>query len=251
MAIVYIAAEAMELKPFAARLDGLRNVKWPLDYAVEGILDGRRVLLIANGAGPALASRAFEVAIRALTLAELSSSKLEAVVSTGFCGALDPALREFSIVIADAIRDSDSAELVPCDIPVGVPEQIAMGAIYSQNRIANSADEKQRLHATGAIAVDMESSALLERARREQVPFYCIRVVSDRADESFVLDLNGMRTHEGRIARGKIVTYGLVRPPLWPKLWRLKKRADEAANRLGEFLVSCRIQPDSDVPSAP
>ena len=55
MAIIYIAAEAAELTPFATRLTGLRPLKWPLKYAQEGILDGRRILLASNGAGPKLA----------------------------------------------------------------------------------------------------------------------------------------------------------------------------------------------------
>ena len=51
MALLFVAAEAAELKPFANRLTGLRKLNWPLDYAYEGICDGRRILLAANGAG--------------------------------------------------------------------------------------------------------------------------------------------------------------------------------------------------------
>ena len=245
MSIVYIAAEAMELKPFAARLEGLRKLSWPLAYAAEGILDGRRVLLAANGAGFALAGRALETAIRALALADLSSSRLEAIVSTGFCGGLAPELRLGGIVIADAVSGADG-EPVRCELPAAMPEQAAIGLVLSQDRVINTAEEKAHLHASGAIAADMESAGLLVRAAKEKIPFYCIRVVSDTASESFFVDLNAMRSPEGRIARGKIVTYGLLRPAFWPKLWGLKKRADEAAARLGEFLVSCRIQPQHD-----
>ena len=60
------------------------------------------MLLAANGAGPKLAAHVVEIAIRAAIRAELSSSELEAVVSTGFCGALDPALNEAQIVVASA-----------------------------------------------------------------------------------------------------------------------------------------------------
>ena len=67
----------------------------------------------------------------------------------------------------------------------------------------------------------------------------------DRADESFAFDLNAMRTPEGRIARVKIGTYALTHPHLLPDLFRLKGRAEKAANELGEFLANCRIKPDS------
>ena len=93
MAILYVASEAAELQPLARMLTGLRKLKWPIDYAWEGIWDSRRILLAANGAGPKLASHVVEIALRAAMAAELSSSKLEAVVSTGFCGALDPVFK--------------------------------------------------------------------------------------------------------------------------------------------------------------
>src|SRR5947209_10976808 len=100
MAILYVAAEPLELRPLAQSLLNLRKLKWPIDYAFEGILAGKRIMLAANGAGPKLAAQVVEVAIRAVSAAELSASKLEAVVRTGFCGALDPALKEDQIVVA-------------------------------------------------------------------------------------------------------------------------------------------------------
>ena len=70
MAILYVGAEAMEVEPFAASLTGVRKLKWPIDYAFEGVWEGRRVMLAANGAGPRLAAQAVEIAIRAVTGAE-------------------------------------------------------------------------------------------------------------------------------------------------------------------------------------
>jgi hypothetical protein len=120
-----------------------------------------------------------------------------------------------------------------------------LGLVRSQNRVATTAAEKAKLHEQEGIAVDMESAALLSRARREGIPFYCIRVVSDRADETFPIDFNALRAPDGRIPRGKIILHGLLRPALWPKLWQLNQRARQSAKHLGEFLVRCRIQPES------
>jgi adenosylhomocysteine nucleosidase len=251
MAILYVAAEAAELEPFCERLEAARKLNWPLDYAREGILDGRRVMLAANGAGPRLAVRAVETAIRAISAADLSASLLEAVVSTGFCGALDPKLGEEQIVVASAVLDAATGETSPCATLCAVPDGAVSGIVLSQDRVANSAAEKRELHARGAIAVDMESAGVLARARRSEVPFYCVKVVTDRADESFALDLNRMRTSEGRIARGKIGRYTLTHPHLLRHLFHLRSRADKAARELGEFLASCRIKPDPDnVPAA-
>lgn len=250
MAILYVASEAAELKPFCKLLEGARKLSWPIDYAWEGILDGRRVMLAANGAGPRLAARAVEVAIRAVTSADLSSSALEAVVSTGFCGALDPNLRESQIVLGESVLDLATGETVSVELPYATLAGAATGPVVSQDRIANTATEKTALHASGAIAVDMESAAVFKRARQNHLPVYCIKVVSDRADESFPFDLNNLRTPEGRLARGKIITYSITHPHLLPALFRLKGRAEKAARELGDFLANCRIKPDANNPPA-
>ena len=126
MAILYVASDAIELKPFANLLTGVRKLKWPIDYAFEGVWEGRRVLLAANGAGPRLASQAVEVAIRAVIGAELSSSKLEAVVSTGYCGALDPNLRECQVVVATQVVDLGTNEAFDCS-PIDTAAEFAAG----------------------------------------------------------------------------------------------------------------------------
>ncbi|HEX3683821.1 MAG TPA: hypothetical protein VHU83_14905 [Bryobacteraceae bacterium] len=240
MAILYVASEASELKPFANTLTGLRKINWPVDYAFEGILEGRRVLLAANGAGPKLAARAVEVAIRAVTGAELSSSKLEAVVSTGYCGALDPNLRESQIVIATRVLDLTRSETSDC-ASVQSESGFASGLVVSQDRVALNSAEKHQLLAHNGIAVDMESAGVAQRTKAAGLPFCCIKVVSDRADEAFHIDFNRMRTPEGRIARGKIGLHATTHPKLIGELFRLRRRTRDAAMALGEFLVSCRI----------
>jgi adenosylhomocysteine nucleosidase len=245
MAILFVAAEADELKPFAKQLTGLRKLNWPLRYAFEGILQGRRMMLAAHGAGPRLAAQAVEVAIRAVTAAELSASRLEAVVSVGYCGALTPEDREGQVIVATEVLSGLEGERFLCAIP-RTEGAHRTGALISQDCVANHCSEKQLLARTGAIAVDMEAAGVAARTKRADLPFACIKVVTDRADESFGLDLNAMRTPEGRIARGKIGVYALTHPKLIPELFRLKRRAEGAAQALGDFLVSCRMDVAGD-----
>lgn len=246
MAILYVASEAVELEPMANLLTGLRKLKWPLAYAYEGVWEGRRLLLAANGAGPKLAMRAVEVAIRAITSAELSSSALEAVVSTGFCGALDPALRERQVIVAKEVLDWANKERYDCVEVTGGAEAIS-GLVVSQDRIAADREEKRSLrNDAGGVAVEMEAAGVAARVKRAGLPFCCIKVVLDRAEESFAIDWNRMRDREGKIARGKIMVHALRRPNLLPDLFRLKRRSEEAARVLGEFLVSSRISPNTN-----
>jgi nucleoside phosphorylase len=226
MAILFVAAEAAELKPFEAHLINSRKLKWPLDYAHEGILEGRRILLAANGAGPKLVAQAIEVASRAIKAAELSSSKLEAIVSVGFCGALQPGLQPSQIIVGTDVLDLRDGSRYPCARMEASCEH-QTGVIASQDRVITDREEKGKLFASGAIAVDMES-------------------VSDLADETFRIDFNQMRTAEGRIARGKIVLYVLTHPLMLGELFRLRRRSQDAARALGDFLVSCRITLNGD-----
>jgi adenosylhomocysteine nucleosidase len=251
MALLYIAAEASELKPFANALTGLRPLKWPLAFAQEGIFEGRRILLAANGAGPKLAAKALEIAIRAISANNLQSSLLEAVVSVGLCGALDPDLREGQIVVAAQVRTLASDEVFPA-CPVDTAQPFVSGLLVSQDRIATSATEKSQLRARfGAVAVEMEAFGVAARAKRAGLPFCCIKVVSDRADDSFGMDFNESRSPEGRISRGKIVLKAVARPSVIPELFRLKRRAEMAAGALGDFLVSCRFNLGPDGESVP
>jgi len=246
MAILYVASEPVELEPMAKLLTGLRKLKWPLAYAYEGVWEGRRLLLAANGAGPQLAMRAVEVAIRAITSAELSSSALEAVVSTGFCGALDPALREGQMIVAKEVLDWANKERYDCVEVTGGAGAIS-GLVVSQDRIAADREEKRSLrNDAGGVAVEMEAAGVAARVKRAGLPFCCIKVVLDRAEESFAIDWNRMRDREGRIARGKIMVHALRRPNLLLELFRLKRRSEEAARVLGEFLVSSRISPNAN-----
>jgi nucleoside phosphorylase len=245
MAILYIASEAAELKPFAAHLTGLRPLKWPLDYAQEGILNDRRILLAANGAGPKLAAHALEIAIRAISAADLQSSALEAAVSVGFCGALQPDLKEGQVIVAENLKSPESTETLPC-CAVDCARPFLTGDILSQNRVAGKSSEKLDLgRRFQALAVEMEAWGVAARAKRAGLPFCCIKIVADRADESFGLDFNEARSGDGRISRGKIMGKAVVRPSVIPELFRLKRRTEMAAAVLGDFLVSCRfsVQP--------
>jgi nucleoside phosphorylase len=241
MAILYVAAEAMELEPLAQKLTNLRKLKWPIDYAYEGIWEGRRIMLAANGAGSRRAAHAVEIAIRAVSAADLSSSKLETVISTGLCGALDPALQPEQIVVATEVLDLKSQEVFSAATISCSDAAISSGVILTQDRIAQNVAEKQALRASGAIAVDMEAAAIAARAKRAGLPFACIKVVSDSANESFGVDFNRMRSDDGHIRRGKISYYAFTHPKVIPELLRWKRRAEAAAKVLGEFLVNCRI----------
>jgi hypothetical protein len=186
---------------------------------------GQRWIMRANGPGFRLAG----------AIADGIGPAVDAILNVGLCGALDERLAVGDIVVGTAVNG------VTVDVPA-VSGVFHAGGIASVDHVAQTAAEKRQLRATGAIAVEMESAALLQRARRWGVPFYCVRAVSDTADEDFALDLNAARDQEGRFRPGRIVAQALRRPLTGiPELLRLRRNADNAARALGEFLGNCRF----------
>jgi adenosylhomocysteine nucleosidase len=240
MAILFVASEAYELKQFAASLVGVRSLKWPIDYAAEGVWGGQRAVLVANGAGPKLAAEAVEVARRAIMLSDLSSSRLDSIVSVGVCGGLHPDRKPNDILVATSVLAPELNDSFPCHSVSG--QGAFVGVVVSIDRVAGTTEEKARLRELGADIVEMEAAGVAKKANQLGLPFFCIKAVSDSFDEPMPIDMNQMRSPEGRFGRGKIGNYAITHPQILPALLRLKRRADDAAVALGGFLVSCQMQ---------
>jgi adenosylhomocysteine nucleosidase len=197
-----IAAERREFDGLVKRLGASTKLDWPVEFAVESQFRGDRWLMIANGPGRDAVEQALEKRI-----------EVSGIVSTGFCGALDPALR-----IGDIVE----------------------GGLVCADRVAVTAAEKAGLRQkTGAAAVDMESSAVAQKARDWNVPFRSVRAVSDIAAEDMPLDFNLYRDARGRFSRGRIALAALQRPfTAIPALLRLDRNCRIAAESLGEFFVN-------------
>jgi adenosylhomocysteine nucleosidase len=137
------------------------------------------------------------------------------------------------IFVASQVNDLEALQPL-------TPLEYRSGRLLSMDRIAGTRQEKARLHATGAAAVEMEAAALASRAREWRMPFFCVRAVSDTAVEGFRLDLNEMRDTEGRFSRQRIIIRALKNPlRLVPELLRLNRNSGRAAKALGDFFANC------------
>ena len=156
-----------------------------------------------------------------------------AVVSAGLCGALDGKLQLGDVVVAESVNG------IPCRVPQTV-RPFVLGPVVSQDRVAGSAAEKSALRAGGAIAVEMEAAVVANKSLEWGVPFYCIRTVSDTADEVFLVDFEAARDAQGRFSIWKILGQAARRPLTGlPELLRMKRNSEVAAKRLGEFFADC------------
>ncbi len=109
------------------------------------------------------------------------------------------------------------------------------------DRVAVTVRHKRELLALGCSVVEMEAGAVALAASDRNLPFYCIRVVSDTASESLPLDFNRFRDKSGRFNRGRIAAEALLRPTAVPRLLEFGRIARAASESLGEFLAQCKF----------
>jgi adenosylhomocysteine nucleosidase len=228
-----VAAERRELAGILRHCRRRKRLRWGIKYSWSAQLNGQRLLMVANGPGAALAR---EAVCRAF-----GQERADAVVSTGWCGALDPALKLGDIVVASRIDALDEQVGYNTEIP-RTQRAYRLGRLISLDRVIQRAEEKAPLGAAGGVAVEMEAAAVASEARRLGAPFFCVRVVMDRAEEGLGLDFNRLRSPDGRFSRARILSAVLVRPRvLLPELIRLERRSRLAARALGDFVADCEF----------
>jgi len=230
--LVFVAAERRELEGLLVHVDEVKNLRWPLDFACQGLLNGAQIVLVANGPGPRLAGEAVDVVQQ--------NKEMDSLVSIGFCGALKPSLAACDIFVA-----SEVAGIAPALAPAS-SRPFKTGKLLSIDRVVSTAVEKVQLGQSGADAVEMEAAAVALRAQQYNVPFYAVRVVTDTVDENFPLDFNRMRSqagdNAGRFSRGRIIAAALRSPAtVFPELLKLNKRTKRASQALGDFLADARF----------
>jgi adenosylhomocysteine nucleosidase len=222
-----VAAERREFDGIRKHLAGTEAIQGlGVQFACSGMRGADRWVMVANGPGRELASKASSDAV----LRQLGRDNVMGMMSTGYCGALDPELRVGDIVV------SDDSELT-------AGRKFTRGRMTTQDRVAVTAADKRALREqTGAIAVDMEAEAVQHRAKELGVRYACVRVVSDAAEEDMPLDFNRYRTADGNFSRGRIALAAMARPfSVMPALLEFDRRSKQASLALGDFLADCKF----------
>ncbi len=226
-----VAADPMEFRGVRRHLTDARAVPVPVDWARSARLGSHELRLAANGAGMKRAAAAVDAC--------LEDFRAEAIVSTGFCGALAPEFAIADVVAGTAI--STGSDTFPALQPAS-PRPHHMGVVCSIDHIAQTAAEKRELRSGGGSVVEMEAGGVAERARARNLPFYCVRVVTDLAEEDLVNDFNQALRPDGHFVTISILR-GTLRNPLvrLPELFRLRNRCVQASLALGDFIADCQF----------
>lgn len=115
----------------------------------------------------------------------------DAVVVAGVAGGLDPSLRPGDVVVASEIRGPNGRVALRASAPL-VAElrrlgmRVRHGPVLTTERMVGGCEEREKLAATGALAVDMESAPLVRaygttRDDGTGIPIAVVRVIVDTA----------------------------------------------------------------------
>ncbi|MGE3808748.1 MAG: hypothetical protein AB7K24_29125 [Gemmataceae bacterium] len=156
------------------------------------------------------------------------------ILSAGFSGALTEKLQVGDVVQASGVVDGSGKEW-PITWPVreGAGPLIT-GRLFCSDRFIGDTGAKLALgHARRAVAVDMESAVIARLCHEQQLPFGCLRVISD--DVRVPLHAAIFELIEGESVSYRRLAWLLLRSPwMSGQLVRLARQTSLAALRLAE-----------------
>ena len=198
---------------------------------------GRGPEVVLSGIGPRAAGAAAE---------SLAWAGVAGLVSFGYSGALKPALKSGTLILPDEIIDAegnryttDGAWLSALAAAIAPDVPVVVGPLLSVAHMLASAEAKCAAHdATGAVAVDMESSAIGAVAGRHGLPFIAVRAVLDEAAHTVPSAILAAVDERGTVGLGRLVLALLARRREIATLIPLA-RAARASNQT--LLAVCRL----------
>jgi adenosylhomocysteine nucleosidase len=179
------------------------------------LFENKEASLICAGVGPEAARRATEAIIQ-----EVRASH---ILSVGFVGALDPALKVGEVFEPrTVINAGDGART---DTGCG------QGTLVSFSALAGREQKEKLRDAYSAEAVDMEAAAVAQGAALRGVRFGALKVVSDEAGFAMPPMENFIEA-DGSFRAARFAIYVAMRPWFWGATVALARNSARASSAL-------------------
>jgi adenosylhomocysteine nucleosidase len=217
--IAIIAAMPGELKPLVR---GWKSESRNGVHLWRRRFDQHEWVAACSGAGVNAATRAF---------AEVEKDgPVDVLVSVGWAGALsEESAPGRAYLVSNAVDAQTGERFSTAAGPRG-------SLLVTSPKVADEA-EKQRLASTyGAGLVDMEASAIARLARMRNIPFYCVKGISDGYREQLP-DFNRFILPDGGFRLAGFILFALIRPWYWPALVRMGENSKRASQSIAESLL--------------
>lgn len=166
------------------------------------------------GAGQTAATRAFSAAER--------SGPIDIVLSVGWAGALHKIIEPGLAYSVAGVIDVRTGEMTPT----------AHSAddlwLVTSPIVADEAEKHRLAAAYSAALVDMEAAAIARLAAMRNIPFYCVKGVSDALDDNLP-DFNRFLSPSGGLDLARFTLFALIRPRYWHSLIRMGENSRKAS----------------------
>jgi len=189
----------------------------------------KNIIVIYSGAGRDNATKSAKILIE---------KGATALISWGCAGALGLELKPGDLLFPETVVTASGQTLkitenwlahIKKNLPI-IHRSVIL--VESLTPIATS-EGKKRLHQqTQAIAVDMESAAIIETARKFTIKSLVIRTIVDPVSLNLPPAVNHALNTEGEVILSKLLTHLLIHPQQLPNLIKLGLNFRAATNKL-------------------
>jgi adenosylhomocysteine nucleosidase len=246
--IAILVAVRQELRPILRRADARHVVRQEhLDFH-EGTLGGQPVAVLALGIGKECARIAAEITVRCY--------RPDLIISSGFGGGLQPDIKAGHIVVGTEILDlrQDQGNQIMWDSthkPVHPSRingddtsdlRVHYGKIMTTDEMVLRAANKARIgKASGALTVDMETSAVAAVCAARKIDFLAVRCITDQVHEDLPDEFNDFFVL-GQLRPDRVFSSCVRDPRVLTDLARLGYRAKHSGANLARFLEAAVAQ---------
>ncbi|MFP6763368.1 MAG: 5'-methylthioadenosine nucleosidase [Planctomycetaceae bacterium] len=224
-----VCALPIELGSFLTRCQRTNHYKDRFVFR-GGIYDDIRIAVVESGLGYARARQA------TLSLIETHAPKW--ILSCGFSGALQSTMQLGHIAVASSIVDQHGQELtLPRHFPAAPERGLFIGRLLTVDTMVRTVAEKESLaEQYNAIAVDMESLAVVQVAHEKQLDCMAIRTISDDMSVDLPPEILSILGETGTVRIGATLGSLVKRPGSLKDMMHLRQNAQTAAQSLATFL---------------
>ncbi len=210
--IAIVAAMEREVAPLIR--------KWQVRSLEHG---GRRYRLFESGEAALICSGMGAEAARRATEAVIQELRPANILSAGFAGALDPALKVGEVFEPRAVINAGDG--------VRTETGYGQGTLVSFSMVAGREQKEKLRKAYSAAAVDMEAAAVAQGAKLRGVRFGVLKVVSDEA--GFVMPpVEDFVGTDGNFRLARFALHVATRPRLWGTTIALARNSARASRAL-------------------
>ncbi len=223
-----IAALAGELKPL---VEGWQAVALPRagkgEAAWTSQVDGVECVAVCAGVGDEAAIRACEIAVQ--------GGPLDALISVGWAGALSCGISPGNAYPVSEVVDARTAESFATRFPVDQETGIPL-VLVTTDHIVQYAEKRQLAGLYKAVLVDMEAATVARFAMARNIPFYCLKAMSDEISD-VLPDFGRYTGPDGHLHIAPLLGHVAFRPKYWPAMVRMGQNAKRGARAIAGALA--------------